>query len=286
MSQRKCVWSSLAAYALLLSILVSFDGYVENAEYKDSLLNGIERQNVNFLKQHAEKGKEYFKKIENNPLLADLNGDGIKDTIRLECEPGGDSFTLQINDQSAAGGGNNLDGIMFLSNIDSSDKFKEIAITESGPSSDEATYFYYYDGTNINFMGKIQGSQYAIKMTGDGAFTTKTRGEILQTWFYTDHYKLNSSHNLENIPQKFYKMNSLVTVTRQLKLQKLPTDSETSIILVPGEDVMITGCDNKEWCEVENAKGLKGWFAVDDFYTMRGENLNASDYFEGLCYAD
>jgi hypothetical protein len=33
-------------------------------------------------------------------------------------------------------------------------------------------------------------------------------------------------------------------------------------------------------------EGVKGWFAVDGFYKMRGTGLNAQDFFEGLCFAD
>lgn len=260
--------------------------YKENPGFKENLLSSTEIQNTGFLKQYGEKVKACFKKVEGNSQVTDLDGDGIKDEIRLECKPGGNSYKLYINHVSVTGEGDNLDGMMLICDIDSRDKYKEIAITESGPSSDEATYFYYYDGSRIKFMGKIQGSQYAIKMTGVGTFTTKSRRKILQTWFYTDKYRLASTHDLENIPHKLYKMNSMVTVKRQLILQKSPTEPETIAILNPGEDVVIAACDNKEWCEVETPKGVKGWFAVDGYYTMRGTNLNASDFFEGLCYAD
>lgn len=260
--------------------------YKENTNYDESLLSSIERQNADLLAQQAKRISSCFKNIESNTATIDLNRDGIKDRIRLECEPGDDSYTLTINGLSVTGGGNNLDGMMFVCDIDSRDDYKEIAITESGPSSDDATYFYYYDGSSINFMGRTQGSHYVLKITGSGVFTTKTRGAILQTWFYTDHYRLSSSHELEIVPRELYKMNSQVIVKKQLKLQKSRTDQETAVVLEPDEEVTLTACDNKEWCEVKNAKGIKGWFAVDDYYTMRGTDFNASDYFEGLSFAD
>lgn len=81
-------------------------------------------------------------------------------------------------------------------------------------------------------------------------------------------------------------MNTMVTVKKQLQLQKSPADEQTAVILEPWEDVRLTLCDNKQWCEVENAKGEKGWFAVEQFDVIKGTGLSASVYFDGLSYAD
>ncbi len=260
--------------------------YKENKDYSERLLSDIEKQNVLFLKQQADRGKAYFKQAKGGTALVDLNTDGRKDTVVLECEPGGDSFKLNVNGQSITGTGDNLDGVMFICDIDTGDGYKEIAVTESGPSSDEATYFFYYDGGGINFMGKVQGSGSVVWMTGNGTFSTKTRGNILHTWFFTDHYRLSSSHRLENVPQQYYRMNTVVTVRQELKLQKSPADAATAVVLEPGEDVLLTRSDNREWCEVQNSEGITGWFAVEGFNTVRGTDMSASDYFEGLNFAD
>ena len=260
--------------------------YKENADFKESMLNDIKKRNALFIKQYSEKTKECFKLVEGNEIEVDLNGDGTEERIKLECKAGGDTYTLYINGLSVRGQGNNLDGKMFVCDIDSKDKYREIAITESGPSSDEATYFYYYDGRKINFMGRIQGSNYVINMTGSGTFTTRTRGQILQTWFYTDRYGLSSGHELENIPQLLYMMGTRVRVQQELELQKSPTDSESAAVLKPGDEVVITSSDNKEWCEVDTMKGVKGWFAVGNFSDIKGTDYSATECFEGLCNAD
>lgn len=260
--------------------------YSPNEAYQENLLNDIEKKNANFLKQLANKYSANFRIVEGNSISADLNGDGKNEEIRLECTPGSDSYTLFVNGSPFMGNGNNLDGKMYLCDIDSSDKYREIAITESGPSSDEATYFFCYDGRNIHFMGRISGSQYVIGIAGNGKVLTRTRGDILQTWFYPDYYRLSASHELENIPQKLYRMDTMVTVRKQLKLQRSPSDAKVAVTLEPWEDVKITRCDNKQWCEVENSKGEIGWFAVERFDMIRGTGLSASEFFNGLCYAD
>lgn len=258
--------------------------YKKNTKFKESLLSSLEKKNVIFLKAYSDKLKANFKKVTGNKFSIDLNADGKKDAIEFNCLPGSNDYTLTVNNSSISGTGINLDGVIYICDIASKDKYKEIAITESGPSSDNFTYIYYYNGNELLFMGGVQGSDYTIKMNGSGTFSTKSRGDILQTWFYTDQYKLTSSHKLVNIPQKLYKMNTLVTLKMQLKLQKSPTDTNTAVVLKSGEKVMITDTDNKNWCAIETSKGVKGWFAVDNF-----SQINArigSDIFDGLCYAD
>ena len=62
--------------------------------------------------------------------------------------------------------------------------------------------------------------------------------------------------------------------------------STTAIPLQTGEKVTIVASDNKAWCLVKNSKGKQGWFAVDEFCIIRGTNLAASEFFEGLSFAD
>jgi len=216
----------------------------------------------------------------------DLDGDEIKDKILFKCQPGSNDFTLKVNNVSTSGKGENLDGNFVIVNIDKTDKFNEIAISESGPSSDEQTAFYCYDGQELIFMGKVQGSNNSIKILGDGKVIANKRGQILQTWFYEEPYNLSKLHKLEKIPQDLYKMNSKVKMKKELRLLQSRTDKNFSITLQKGEEVIILLSDDKHWCLVENSKGKKGWFALDNYDQIRGTNWKASEVFEGLCYAD
>lgn len=226
-----------------------------------------------------------FEFINNNDGSFDLNGDGTSDKILLECEPGSYDFNLYVNNCSITGTGDNLDGVMYLCDIDSSDKYMEIAITESGPSADYKTAFYSYDGDNLFLMGIVQGDVGCINMTGSGTFSTKTRGDIIQTWCYTDVYRLSPEHKLENVPQDTYAMNILVNVVKEMKLQRSKTDTTTSLDLKPGEIINMAECDNLSWCLIRTADGREGWFQVDGFDEVMGTGLHVSDYFSGLCYA-
>lgn len=257
--------------------------YKKNPKFKESQLSNIEKKNIQFLYSYSARLSYNFQKISETQCSIDLNGDGIKDIIKLDCQIGDDNFELSINDKTVSGSGDNLDGIMYITDIDKKDKYKEIAITESGPSNDNMTSFYYYDGSRVVFMGKVQGGEYSIKINGTGIFSTRTRGLILQTWFYTDEYKLSPIHKLLHIPEKYRKMNTIVTVKKQLELQKSPADSTPALTLHIGEKVILTDTDNIEWCAVETANGQKGWFNTAD---LSKSNSFPQDYFEGLCMAD
>lgn len=260
--------------------------YRENPEYKETELNEVEKRNSTFLKQYEKKLKSGFMKIAGKTSQTDLNGDGREDRIRLSCEPGDNEFTLEVNGISVKGTGDNLDGCFYIADIDSADTFKEIAVTESGPSDDLAVSFFWFDGRKLHSMGKVQGSEYSIKIDGSGKFITRTRGDILHTWFFADGYRLSEEHQLVRIPQDLYGMNHIVGVKKELSLQKSRTDPKIAVTLRKGEEVMLVASDNKEWCLVENSEGKRGWFAIEGYHTIRGTGEEAGAFFNGLCYAD
>ncbi len=258
--------------------------YKKNKKFKESMLNNTEKKNVEFLWSYSSNLKANFHKINGNEFSIDLNGDGIKDKINLKCSQGDREYTLTVNNTKINGSGDNLDGIMYVADINTKDKYKEIAITESGPSDDSNTYFYYYNGSKLIYMGKVQGNNYSLKINGSGKFITKTRGAILQTWFYSDEYKLSANHKLFHITEKYRKMNTIVTVKKPLKLQKSPTDSSPILTLKTGQKIFLTDTDNEKWCAVETADGQKGWFSTSSLLNIN--SIPATDYFDGLYMVD
>jgi hypothetical protein len=229
------------------------------------------------------------------PLEADLNGDGHRDTIVFVCyDPyscfgqGNSSyerFILDIESCFVISRGNNLDGVFHVVDIDTTDAYEELAVPESGQSGDFATQFYYFTGDSIIFMGTLPGT-YDLKVNGSGQIQTMRRGSILHTWFYPASYTLTDSHHLEFVRQDLYIMNQPVTLRSDLALQKSPTDSALAVVLHPGQKGTIVGSDDRRWCLFETEDGIKGWFAVERFSRIVGTHKRASDVFDGLSYAD
>jgi tetratricopeptide (TPR) repeat protein len=259
--------------------------YEKNPDYNDTLLNDFEKQNVQRIQDYADTARKNFYPIEPGRNI-DLNGDGILDEIHLDYTPYEYGvFRLTINDTFVEAEGENLDGIIYKCNIDASDPYKAIAITEAGPSDDYITYFFYYDGMQIHSMGEIGGGDHTIAADGSGILSTKERGWVLHTWFYPIEYRLTPDRRLEAIPTPLYTMKTIVKAAKQVPLQKSPTDPAVSVTLHPGEDALIYATDNKEWLLIVNQDGLEGWLSMEDYYELQGNDWT-NQVFEGLNYAD
>jgi hypothetical protein len=219
------------------------------------------------------------------------NIDGVfkEDKVTLYGEPGDDSFKLQINDASLESYAENLDGDFRVVDIDLNDQIQEIAISEAGPSSDDATYYYYLKrSTNeIVFMGKIQGKGEEIAYHRDGLLITHhKRGSIIQTYFHDQTYKLNAEHLLVEVPQDLYNMNAKVKMTKALQLYKARNSKEKAFIIQPGTDAEIVSTDDKRWSMLQASDGQKGWFEVEQYNKLVGIEGTTDDYMSGLIQAD
>lgn len=228
---------------------------------------------------------EFFDGLYKENEKVDLNGDGKLDVVCFKDE-GNCTVKIYVNYTSQMEGGPAY--ITDIVDIDERDNIKEITVGDSGPSDDYSTRFYYYNGKDIVYMGTVGGTlENGITINSDGKVIARERGKILHTWFYTKIYRLNKNHLLGGVPQQnIYKMNYKVKLKIELPLQKSQIDRSVVTILKPGEEVTIVASDDKEWCLLENSKGIRGWFAVEKFSTIKGINKNAYDVFEGLCGAD
>lgn len=268
------------------------DQVVREIEYLKSQNQELIEENDELKDQIKELSLQVEEKDTSNikTLEVDLNGDGQEETVKFKITGEyNNHFILSIDDLSITGRGDNLYEDIKIVDIDTTDNIKEIAVGEMGPSGDYRTSFYYYGLDNIAFMGKIEGDinrDDDIIIYGNGELKTRTRGQILHTWFYADYYKLTGGHILAQIPQDLYEMNYKVKVKKSIPLWKSRTDDEVIAELTPGEEVTILSSDNKEWCLVQKENGIKGWFAIEEFSKIKGTGYHASDVFEGLCYAD
>lgn len=229
---------------------------------------------------------------------ADLNNDSIDEKIILTLKSSDNNkYSLEIGEAKIDVSGNNIEPDFNIVDIDYRDDIKEIAISEYGPSNDEATRFYYYTGEKIINIGYISGfygpmHQYGdaavgdMKIEGLGKLITKTRGSILHTWYYEDEYMFSKHHYLLNKRKPLYEMNAKVKVLKALPLQKSQEDESEDFLLMPNDEVVIAYTDNTQWCMVITEDGQEGWFAVDGFDTIRSLNVSAAEVFSGLNYAD
>lgn len=218
-----------------------------------------------------------------NSLVADLNGDGKKETISADFA--GDVCIIKMNDKSLRVDGSSFLPKIYLVDINKKDKIKEIAISEEGPSGDYKTYFFAFDG-NIKEMGEIQGyyegqkhkKNRAIRINGDNIVHGISRGTYFQTWFFYDVYDLTEIHTLAQRPQELYKAVWTNELTAKTEIKCFGNDKRTvRAVLHKGEKVVFIGSDEKTYCLIKLNNGKYYWIKGDIYGTELFDGANNAD---------
>lgn len=234
--------------------------------------------------------------------VADLDGDGSPDRIVLKTKtnPYYDeviSYVLFVNEEEISYEGSMIDPLFHVVNISSEDPYLEIAVSEEGPSSDFLTVFYRYKAGNLTKLSEIQGflGKYPgtdtigdVAFDGKGRISTKTRGAVLQTWFYEDSYILTKEDQLVQEEKELYPLDTEVTLLKKLKTVPSRESSDEWYVFQPGETAVLMETDNREWVSIRNNKNEVFWFQIRNHAEIIGQDEEgyAYDYFEGLNMAD
>ncbi|SFN42222.1 hypothetical protein [Proteiniclasticum ruminis] len=245
--------------------------------------------------QMDEFDKEYYTE-------ADLDGDGIKDTISLRTaiNPYYDeviSYELHVNEEVMSYEGEMISPLFHVTDLLATDNLLEIAVSEEGPSSDYATVFYRYMNGKLTvlsklegFLGKIPNSDMSgnLIVHGDGRVSTLSRGQVMQTFFYEDEYLLVSPTELKHVEKDLYPMETKVTLLKKLKTVVSRSDSSIAYEFQPGEKAVLLETDNRSWVSIRNEDGEISWFRIKDFGMIldQEENGFSTDFFDGLNMAD
>jgi len=172
----------------------------------------------------------------------DLNFDGKKESISTKTFDDGSSYLLYINELKIKGKfeDGECDGFAIF-DIDTSDKYKEIAVHTPGPSDDDVYVFYYYDGKAIYKMGEL--SRWP-KINGNGIVYVK---DWMGFWEKNDKYVLNKqTRKLDKIPQEFYYVGVKATVKKSFPIYKTREFKDVVANLKENSEITILVCDVSE----------------------------------------
>jgi len=200
--------------------------------------------------------------IDSNTPDYDLNGDGTLDPISIEYvgdKYGYDgTYYLVVAGCKYKGRVVALYGEFEVVDLDTTDQYREIAISEVGHSNLKKTHLLWYDGQDIHYMGEIAG----IDPTFDnaGGIHSSRRGSVLHTWHYPADYRITSARTIEFVEQDLYPMNSHVVLSRDLQLYVQRSETRIACIVVAGQNATIVASDDKAWCMLETVTGQRGWF--------------------------
>ncbi len=206
----------------------------------------------------------------------DLDGDGKVDHIVLIDTKETGQFTLKVNKGIISGKlEEEVDGFIII-DIDTTDKYKEIAVHTPGMSDDDEYLLYWYDGKDIRQMGHLMRWP---DFKGDG---TVIVGDWMGFWTKWDKYVLDKkTKTLKLIPQETYAVDVEGTVKESFPIYQTKSNDEILEFLSPNTKFHILACVLSDdylshWYLIKTSSNIIGWAQYNSFY----------DKVEGLPWAD
>ena len=236
----------------------------------------------------------------------DLNGDGSLDTIEssLKIVDYMPVITMSINGTDVSGVVANDDSYWtdaiqeayYLVDLDTSDRYVEIAIGDHGFSDDPITCFYRYDGTTLKYMGEVYdliGSYGTVKLGGDGIVEANYRQGLIETLNVRMEYQVTADGKLALVEKDWYEPDySYVEEDWRyhdiLQDVTVYTDNDVNsdkVVLKAGSGkVSFPANDNESWVQVETAEGKLYYLHMVDYLVCEsnGQELYVYDIFANL----
>ena len=191
----------------------------------------------------------------------DIDGDNNSEDIKLtlmEDEIGWRNFLLTIDSDSVFGEHSyNVNGFLVI-DLDTSDKFKEVAVYTPNVNGPDEFIFYKYD-EQIKEIGKIES--YAT-FPGDGKIVVDTE---MMFWTKTDTILYDTENDSFVFdPRKHYEINIAAVVLEPFSLY---SDRENFIIIEKldiGNKVVVVACDASPFCDEEspNSDWNCDWYQI------------------------
>lgn len=249
---------------------------------------------VVFLLSRKDKESHVDGRISSDETIKlDLDGDGKKEKLLYS------KGKLYINDKEYTDHLRQLGSMLepvdeFISilDIDSNDKYVELAISTYGRSDDMESLFFYYDKGSLNYMGSIQGFPFeenvrSIKKLEDNLLLAPYRLSILQTWWGDAYYQVDDNRQLIIKGQDYYDVDEFYTASllQPINLYQEPDKNSVASQIDVGSDLTFIKTDNINWCQVRLEDGTEGWIFIDGNYIEDGTTLT-EDVFQGLYLYD
>jgi hypothetical protein len=232
---------------------------------------------------------------ETQQLTADLNGDGVEETITLEYMP-------DVGDYILTDGIANVEGHlepyllgMELVDIDTSDNQMESSVDTAGPSDDYESVYYTLINDRVQYIGHVYG--YAHEQGNGDIYADAWMG----FWSRTDIYRLDPSNiTIEPVEQDMQTVKGYgdgeqvgveCTVTEPFPIYSYRDSDVVLANLEDGSGVTIIACHlsdpvfptedtyhdiHADWYMLRSEAGITGWAQLASFW----------DKVDGLMWAD
>lgn len=242
----------------------------------------------------------------------DLNNDGRLDTITYEAvysdiaeygttvetftiNDGDYKYTLYLSNQGIHIQDPDLDRY-YITDINTRDSYKEIAILDHGANGIPLTYFIRFVGNGTYCLGYVPyfPDDENFKIKGDGSIESALDLKLLQNWqapalWLSGSDQMLSSNLSMRKPDLFYPYEdqNVETVTQLKDLNLYPNRSlKATPIEAKASDsaVTFTQTDNEHWVYLKREDGVEGWLYMEDADTIVSgtTKYNRRDVFKNL----
>lgn len=219
---------------------------------------------------------------------SDLDGDGTPETIRVAFTTEDAKWKISVKEAVISGWYDAPEG-SYIVDINETDKQREVAITDHGPSSDDLTQLFTYRNGEMVKVGSVSGILFACD--GKGRVSTYSRswqGPLL-TWFFNIEYQMDDSGRLGMMPTRWYASKLPLKIKQTLQLYKGPDSKDPGITLQAGTKVTMDLSDVTSWFHLKTADGREGWIRFQDAESLvfpDGSLHNQTDVLDGIASAD
>lgn len=249
-------------------------------------------------------------------VRADLDGDGSAETILYDVissrQSKDGSWTNGLPCKLNVDGTNFLDlkqanpmapydywmenpdtGSYYLVDLDTSDQYLEIAITDWGSSDYLSTLLFRYDAGGLTCLGRLPGmpDQPETDYHGDGTVSAAAHLNVMQTWMGIRTYSLEDGQMcpLEGelfppVPREDHP----VTLTTPLTVFESPDLNAATLVLQPSEEPLeFPLTDGAHWVQIKCADGSSGWAYFTGFTAIVNDGMEIDDQtvFDNLFFA-
>lgn len=207
------------------------------------------------------------------------------------------SDLLQSDDCYLTSGAASSYGMMYyyLVDLDTSDDYIELAIQDMGMSDDLVTYFFRYDGRDLNYVGQINDLFDSSSCTadGDGYISANQGMSILESKSITVTYQLTDSGSLELVPQDWYTIHDDATdsqfnthnILQNVTVYTEADRNSDTIELTPADGpVSFPATDNEHWAIVKTASGKLYYLYLESFSFLES-GQDVTEVFENMFLA-
>ena len=267
-------------------------GADEFSAMQDRELNDYEKANLKAIigqeeirRYRIRSGGDYRQLRELLPgSWLDLDGDGKKEQVKYGVQQDAGSYIqtamLEVDGSRVEESGENVDSKPYTASLDG--KTIQLFICQLGDSDSPMADVYTYRQGKLEDAGAVVGDELEIM---DGSLYSYGKMDFFQSFIGKRQYVFKDGV-IKEMPRDFYEQGNEAKALAKIPLYAKIGGGSLSLVLMPGDEAVILGGDNKEWiCIQKKDTQEKGWLRCDGLYGCilpDGTTKESMELFEGL----